>query len=129
MLVKHLSEPWFSLIYCGKKTIEIRLDKGHFHELKPQDTVEFFNDDLGFNMRRKFCARVISIEQFDTFESLLEKHLLHALPTVKSIEFGCLILKQYYSKDNEFDKYKKLAINIERISAVVNELRTSATSC
>jgi ASC-1-like (ASCH) protein len=37
MLVKRLSEPWFSLIYCGKKTIEIRLDKGHFHELKTHD--------------------------------------------------------------------------------------------
>ncbi len=43
MLVKHLSEPWFSLIYCGKKTIEIRLDKGHFHGLKPHDiSKEFF---------------------------------------------------------------------------------------
>jgi ASC-1-like (ASCH) protein len=37
MLVTRLSEPWFSLIYCGKKTIEIRLDKDHFHELKPDD--------------------------------------------------------------------------------------------
>ena len=37
MLVKNMSEPWFSLTYCGKKTIEIRLDKGHFHELKPHD--------------------------------------------------------------------------------------------
>ena len=37
MLVKHLSEPWFSLIYCGKKTIEIRLDRGHFHELQNSD--------------------------------------------------------------------------------------------
>jgi ASC-1-like (ASCH) protein len=37
MLVKRLSEPWFSLIYCGKKTIEIRLDKNHFHELKIHD--------------------------------------------------------------------------------------------
>ncbi|CAF2127075.1 unnamed protein product [Rotaria magnacalcarata] len=129
MLVKHLSEPWFSLIYCGKKTIEVRLDKGHFHDLKPQDTIEFFNDELGFNMRRKFCIKVISIEKFDTFELLLEKYISNALPTVKSIEFGCQILQQYYSKENELNKYKKLAINIERVSAVINEPRTSATSC
>ena len=38
MLIKHLSEPWFSLLYAGKKSIEVRLDKGHFHELKAQDT-------------------------------------------------------------------------------------------
>jgi ASC-1-like (ASCH) protein len=43
MLVKHLSEPWFSLIYCGKKTIEIRLDKGHFHGLKPHDISKEFS--------------------------------------------------------------------------------------
>ncbi|UJR16116.1 hypothetical protein I4U23_003028 [Adineta vaga] len=55
MIVKQLSEPWFSLIYCGKKTIEIRLDKGYFHELKPYDKIEFFNDELGFNIRRKLC--------------------------------------------------------------------------
>ena len=91
--------------------------------------VEFFNDELGFNMRRKFCIKVISIEQFDTFESLLEKYISNALPTVKSTEFGCQILKQYYSKENELDKYKKLAIHIERVSAVINEPRTSATSC
>jgi len=37
MLVKQLSEPWFSLMYCGKKSIELALDKGHFHDLKPND--------------------------------------------------------------------------------------------
>ncbi len=91
--------------------------------------VEFFNDDFGFNIRRKFCVRVISIEQFDTFQLLLEKHLLHALPTIKSIEFGCQILKEYYSKTNEIDKYKILAINIQRVSAMMNESRASTTSC
>lgn len=121
MLVKHLSEPWFSLIYCGKKTVEIRLDRGHFHDLKPADIIEFYNDDLGFNIRRKFCVRVSLIEKFDTFEGLLDQHLSHALPTVKSVEFGCAILKQIYSKDNESERYSKLAIQIERVSAVTNE--------
>ncbi|CAF1275851.1 unnamed protein product [Adineta steineri] len=91
MLVKHLSEPWFSLIYCGKKTVEVRLDKGHFCSLKPSDTIEFFNDDLGFNIRRKFCVKVISVERFDTFELALEKHLSRALPTVKTVEFGLVL--------------------------------------
>ncbi|CAF0841277.1 unnamed protein product [Adineta ricciae] len=129
MIVKQLSEPWFSLIYCGKKTIEIRLDKGHFYELKPYDKIEFFNDELGFNVRRKFCVRVISIDQFDTFESALEKHLAHALPTIKSIEFGCQILKKSLSVDNAAGKYGILAIHMQRISALMNECRASTTSC
>lgn len=80
-------------------------------------------------MRRKFCVKVLSIEYFDTFEALLEKHLTNALPTIKTIQFGSQILTQYYSKESELDKYKKLAINIERVSAVLNEVRTSTTSC
>ena len=69
---------------------------------------------------------MISIEQFETFESLLDKHLPHALPTVKTVPFGCEILKQIYSKDNESERYLKLAIQIERVSAVSNE---SIASC
>lgn len=91
--------------------------------------VEFFNDDLGFNIRRKFCVRVISVETFETFESLLAAHLVQALPTVKTIEFGCQILNQYYSKDNETNNVKKLAIRIERISAVTNVPINSGSSC
>ena len=91
--------------------------------------VEFFNDELGFSVRRKFCVRVISIDQFDTFESALEKHLAHALPTIKSIEFGCQILKKSLSVDNATDKYGILAIHVQRISALMNECRASTTSC
>ncbi|CAF0966837.1 unnamed protein product [Didymodactylos carnosus] len=118
MLIKNLSEPWFSLIYAGKKTIEIRLHKGHFGELKLNDTIEFFNDDLG--LRRKFCIKVLNIEMFDTFEELLSKHLSQALPTVKTIENGVKILRKIYSQEDEL-KYKVAAIHVERISAVVNE--------
>jgi len=60
---------------------------------------------------------------------LLEKHLSNALPTIKSIDFACQLLKQYYSKDNDFDKYKKLAIHIERVSTLVNISRSSSTAC
>ena len=35
------------------------------------------------------------------------------------------LVKQIYSKDNESEKYQKLAIQIERVSAVVNEPITS----
>ena len=76
---------------------------------------------MGFDIRRKYCVRVLSIEKFNTFEELLDKHLSHGLPTVKSIELGCLILKKIYSKDNEYEKYQKLAIQIERVSAVSND--------
>ena len=79
--------------------------------------VEFFNDDLGFNIRRKFCVRVLSIEQFDTWKSLLDKHLSNALPTIKTIEFAEEILKKLFP---EFVDYKILAIHIKRVSTVSN---------
>jgi hypothetical protein len=38
----HVSEPWFSLISLGIKTIEGRKNKGIFKELKIGDVVEWF---------------------------------------------------------------------------------------
>ena len=87
----------------------------------PVCLVEFYNDDLGFNLRRKFCVRVLNVQRYPTFEALLEEHLSRGLPTVKSIDTGCQILKHIYSKDNEHEKHTKLAIQIERVSAVTNE--------
>jgi hypothetical protein len=46
----HVSEPWFSLISLGIKTIEDRKNKGIFKELKIGEVIEWFNND--FNDRK-----------------------------------------------------------------------------
>ena len=47
---KHLSEPWFSLIKLGLKSVEGRLNKGEFSKFKKNDIVVWTNNDFG-NLR------------------------------------------------------------------------------
>ena len=44
--VKNLSEPWFSLIHEGEKTIEGRLNKGDFANMVVGDIIVFTNNEL-----------------------------------------------------------------------------------
>lgn len=38
--LEHVSEPWFSLILLGLKTVEGRLNKGRFHDMKEGDIIQ-----------------------------------------------------------------------------------------
>ena len=48
---KNVSEPWFTLISLGIKTIEGRLNKGDFKEINEGDVIKWTNND--FNFTRK----------------------------------------------------------------------------
>ena len=43
---EHLSEPWFTLISLGLKTVEGRLNKGRFQEMQVNDIIEWHNEDF-----------------------------------------------------------------------------------
>ena len=43
---KSLSEPWFSLIKLGLKTVEGRLYKGEFSKFEINDIIEWTNDNF-----------------------------------------------------------------------------------
>ena len=109
---KHLSEPWFSLIYCKKKKYEGRLNKGYFANLKVGDTITFFNDD--FDIHREFTVEVKKIKLFKSFEELLQKKLKKCLPSINNINDGIKIYRKYYSKEDE-DTYGIIAIKIKVI--------------
>ena len=47
-ITKNISEPWFSLIKIGLKTVEGRLNKGDFASLTKGDCIKFVNNELGF---------------------------------------------------------------------------------
>jgi hypothetical protein len=44
--IEHLSEPWFSLISLGLKTIEGRKNKGIFKDMEVGDIIQWTNDDF-----------------------------------------------------------------------------------
>ena len=107
---KHLSEPWFTLIMLGIKTIEGRLNKGSFKEINIGDTITFFNNDAVY---REVTAKVISIRKYCDFESYLRKETLKkCLPGYTRVSDGINLYYKYFSRDDE-KKYNVKAYTLE----------------
>ena len=108
---KTLSEPWFSLIKLGLKTVEGRLDKGDFSKIKNGDIIEFTNND--FEPLRKFTVKIISIEKYKTFEKYIKSEGLSlCLPGIDTIKQGVNVYYKYFTKEDE-TKYGIVAIRFK----------------
>jgi ASC-1-like (ASCH) protein len=84
---KNLSEPWFSLIKLNIKSVEGRLNKGDFANMKVGDSIIFTNIELGFE--RKFTVEIKKINCFDNFQEYLENETLErCLPGIDNMEDG-----------------------------------------
>lgn len=110
---EHLSEPWFTLISLGLKTVEGRRNKGKFKEMQVGDIIEWNNNDFG---ERKFLTKIIEKVEYKTFKEYLENEGLDkCLPGIYSLEHGLNVYFKYYTKEDE-TKYGVIAIRIELIS-------------
>jgi ASC-1-like (ASCH) protein len=107
---KNLSEPWFSLIKMKNKSVEGRLNKGDFANMKVGDCIVFTNDELGFE--RKFTVEIKKISYYDNFQEYLENETLEkCLPGIDTMDDGLNIYYKYYSKNDEI-KYKIKAFTL-----------------
>lgn len=107
---EHLSEPWFTLISLGLKTVEGRLNKGRFKEMKVGDIVEFHNEDF---KERKVLTKIVAKAEYKNFEEyLIEEGLDKCLPGIPSIEHGLSVYYKYFSKEKE-QEFGVVAIRIE----------------
>jgi ASC-1-like (ASCH) protein len=81
--VKHLSEPWFSLISLGLKTVEGRKNKGDFNKMEIGDIVKWTNDDF---KSRHILTKIVGKKIYKTFEEYLKKEgLQKSLPGMPSL--------------------------------------------
>ena len=104
---KTVSEPWFTLLKLKIKTVEGRLNKGDFLDMKIGDIIIFTNMELGF--LRKFQIKIKQINIYDNFETYLEKETLCCcLPGIDTIEEGLQVYYRYYQKT---DQYKIIAFH------------------
>jgi ASC-1-like (ASCH) protein len=110
----NVSEPWFSYIKKKKKTVEGRLNKGTFAELKKGDIVKFVNNTN--NNMESFIVRIRKIIKYDSFEEyLINEGLKRTLPGMNrdsTIKDGTNIYYKYYTKEQE-KKFGVLAIYIK----------------
>jgi len=109
---EHLSEPWFSLISLGLKTVEGRLNKSRFQEMQVGDIVEWHNEDF---KERKILTRITEKAEYTNFTEYLEKEGLDkCLPGMPSLEDGLSVYYKYFTKEKEAE-FGVVAIRIELI--------------
>ncbi len=114
IITKNVSEPWFSLIKLGIKSVEGRLNKGDFKDLRIDDIIIWTNDDLGFY--REFKTKIIHKKNYDTFEDyLLNEGLDKCLPGIENIEDGLKVYFKYYTKQQE-KEFGILVLELQKIN-------------
>lgn len=114
----YISEPWFSFIFIGLKTIEGRLYKNYFCNIKEGDYIEWINTD--FNITRTCFTKVVQIKRYDNFKNYLEdNNLINSLPSILTIENGLKIYYNYYKIEDEL-KYGVVSFKLELKSSLNN---------
>jgi len=109
MIKINVSEPWFSYISNKKKTIEGRLNKGKFSELRKNDIIQFINNS------NSVTVKIRKIKKYSSFqEYLTQEGLKRTLPGIKSINEGVNIYHKFYSIEDE-NNYGILAIYVKII--------------
>jgi len=96
---EHLSEPWFSLISLGLKTVEGRKNKGKFKDIQVGDIIQWNNHDF---KERKIFTTIIGKAEYKTFEEYLKiEGLDKCLPGMPTLEHGLSVYFKYFTKEEE----------------------------
>jgi ASC-1-like (ASCH) protein len=105
--VINVQNPWFTLIREGRKTIEGRLNKGKFAQLKVGQIV------MWENAGQKVKTKLVRIEKYQSFSDMLvNEGLRHTLPGKKTLKDGIDVYRGFYSEEKEIE-YGVLAIEVK----------------
>jgi ASC-1-like (ASCH) protein len=107
-----VSEPWFSLILFGLKTVEGRKNRGLFQQMKDGDIVEWTNDSI---IPRSVKTRITGKAVYPTFIEYLETEGLDkCLPGISEMNDGLSIYYKYFTKEEE-KEFGVVAIHLELV--------------
>jgi ASC-1-like (ASCH) protein len=107
----HRSEPYFTLMKNGGKTIEGRLRRGKYNRIAPGDHLSINNNEE----TDSFEAVVLKVTPYSTFRELLENEpFKKVLPNANNIEEDLKIYESFYTKDEE-KKYGVVAIEVRKL--------------
>ena len=99
----NVQEPWFTFIKNGDKTVEGRLNKGRFAELKVGDIIIW---------QQECQVKISYIKKYDSFKEMLEEEGLDkVLPGIKTIDDGVKVYRKFYTEEDE-NKFGVLAIGL-----------------
>jgi len=104
----NLNQPWFDLVRNGKKSVEVRLNKGSVLQFKAGDTLKCYDMDYS----QSFCVEILAIKQYPSLNELLaENGLEKVLPGVTTISVAEYIYRRYFRQCTE-ERYGLVAIDL-----------------
>ncbi|MFH0846092.1 MAG: ASCH domain-containing protein [Patescibacteria group bacterium] len=94
----HRAEPYFGFIKDGVKTVEGRLQKGLYKELKIGDEIQVCNNEETESVR----VEILDLRKYSSFQEMLEKESFKKiLPDIISVEEGVGIYRKFYTEEQE----------------------------
>ncbi|MEK7498020.1 MAG: ASCH domain-containing protein [Patescibacteria group bacterium] len=109
----HRAEPYFTFLKNGKKTIEGRIRKGWYRNVKPGDQIVVYNeeetDSLGTVVKR--VTKYKSVK-----DMLINESIKKLLPDIDTIDQGIKIYRKFYTPEQEHE-FGVVAIEVEIYSA------------
>lgn len=100
----NIQEPYLSFVLSGQKTIEGRLNKGKFKDLKVGDILLIGLDEKRFLIERTNI--------YKSFREMIEKEgIENVIPDKNSIDDAELVYYKFYTKEQE-KEFGVLAIKI-----------------
>jgi len=113
---KNISDPWFTLIAVGCKTVEGRLNKGDWEKMEEGDQIDWYNKEMEPLIKREFRTVILKKTHYPSIENYLENEgLRNTLPSIEDPNDGLKIYQTYYSKEDE-KKYGIIALELRVIS-------------
>ena len=110
-----IDEKYFDYIKNGEKTVEGRILKDRYKDVKIDNVIEFINRG---NEEEKIFRKVTKIEMFDNFTQMINKvGVEKLLPHISSKEKGVRIYNSFgnYKKEVEEKKLKVVAFFLEKM--------------
>jgi ASC-1-like (ASCH) protein len=103
----NVQEPYLSFVLNGKKTIEGRLNKGKFKDLKTGDILLIGPEEKEYIIERTTL--------YNSFKEMIEKEgIENVVPDKNNIESAEAVYYKFYTKEEE-KEYGVLAIKIKVI--------------
>lgn len=107
----HRAEPYFTFVKNGQKTVEGRLKKGEYANLKPGDHIIVCNNEETDSVE----VTVRAVRQYRSFQEMLDTEPLKAvLPDAEIVEQGLAVYRQFYTPAQELE-FGVVAFEFERV--------------
>lgn len=106
-----LSDPWFTEILRGRKTVEGMIKKGKIANVKPGDTIVFFNPDKNERM----SVTVSNVREYASIEDFVNGEELKKIAPHLNSEQSAIDIYEHLNEDyiSRNDKYTFLAIEMK----------------